>query len=255
MLDGPQRDWFEGDVLFTREYAISPASNRMGLRLKGEPLARRPGELVSEAVAPGAVQVTNDGLPVVLGVDGQTIGGYPKIAHVIRADLDRLAQLRPGDSVRFQRVTPEEAERAARRASLVPEGMAHPPPHRRSATHIPLILCHIPDSLSSRVNRGGNRMKNGIIVGLLTACIGVSLYLVKAEKPAANPEAAPSIANATPSAPPAPVVLTEVVEVIDLDALLDTPPKRVTGEPFDTPSTSSPISIPSAPDRIPPAMD
>jgi allophanate hydrolase subunit 2 len=86
----------------------------MGLRLKGEPLARRPCELVSEAVAPGAVQVTNDGLPVVLGVDGQTIGGYPKIAHVIRADLDRLAQLRPGDQVRFERATPEQAEQAAR---------------------------------------------------------------------------------------------------------------------------------------------
>jgi allophanate hydrolase subunit 2 len=87
----------------------------MGLRLKGTPLARKPGELLSEAVAPGAVQVTNDGLPVVLGVDGQTIGGYPKVAHVIRADLDRLGQLRPGDRVQFVRVSPEEAEAAARK--------------------------------------------------------------------------------------------------------------------------------------------
>jgi len=85
----------------------------MGVRLSGTPLARRSGELISEAVAPGAVQVTNDGLPVVLGVDGQTIGGYPKIAHVIRADLDRLAQPQPGDRVRFMRVSHEEAERAA----------------------------------------------------------------------------------------------------------------------------------------------
>ncbi len=97
-----------------QEYEVSPASNRMGLRLKGSPLLRRSGELVSEAVAPGAVQVTNDGLPVVLGVDGQTIGGYPKIAHVIRADLDLLAQLRPGDRVRFERVSPAEAEIAAK---------------------------------------------------------------------------------------------------------------------------------------------
>jgi allophanate hydrolase subunit 2 len=94
----------------------------MGLRLKGEPLARRPGELVSEAVAPGAVQVTNDGLPVVLGVDGQTIGGYPKVAHVIRADLDLLAQLRPGQRVRFARASLEEAEAAARaRAAFLRE--------------------------------------------------------------------------------------------------------------------------------------
>ena len=88
----------------------------------GAPRPRRPGELASEAVAPGAVQVTNDGLPVVLGVDGQTIGGYPKVAHVVRADLDRLARLRPGDRVRFVRVTPAEAETAAKeRAAFLAE--------------------------------------------------------------------------------------------------------------------------------------
>ena len=113
VLDGPQRDWFPDDRLFDQTFEVSPASNRMGLRLKGDPLTRTPGELVSEAVAPGAVQITNDGLPVVLGVDGQTIGGYPKIAHVIRADLDLLAQLRPGERVRFTRVSLEEAEQAA----------------------------------------------------------------------------------------------------------------------------------------------
>jgi antagonist of KipI len=113
-LDGPQADWFPDGRFFGQTYTVTPASNRMGLRLTGEPLTRKPGELVSEPVAPGAVQVTNDGLPVVLGADGQTIGGYPKVAHVIRADLDRLAQLRPGTAVRFQRVTPDEAEAAAR---------------------------------------------------------------------------------------------------------------------------------------------
>jgi 5-oxoprolinase (ATP-hydrolysing) subunit C len=113
VVDGPQRDWFAGDAFFTQHYEVLPASNRMGIRLKGISLARRPGELVSEAVAPGAVQVTNDGLPVVLGVDGQTIGGYPKVAHVIRADLDLLAQIRPGERVRFERVSQAEAERAA----------------------------------------------------------------------------------------------------------------------------------------------
>ncbi|QDU18417.1 5-oxoprolinase subunit C family protein [Urbifossiella limnaea] len=119
-LPGPQRDWFAADAFFGREYTVTPASNRMGVRLAGEPLTRRPGELVSEAVGPGAVQVANDGLPIVLGVDGQTIGGYPKVAHVIRADLDRLAQLRPGDRVRFRLVTWEEAEAAAReRAAAV----------------------------------------------------------------------------------------------------------------------------------------
>jgi len=113
VLDGPQRDWFTEESFFTQDYETSPASNRMGIRFRGLPLSRRPGELVSEPVAPGAVQITNDGLPVVLGVDGQTIGGYPKIAHVIRADLDLLAQLRPGDRVRFVRVTANEAASAA----------------------------------------------------------------------------------------------------------------------------------------------
>jgi len=113
-LDGPQADWFPDGRFFEQTYTVSPASNRMGLRFAGEPLTRKPGELVSEPVAPGAVQITNDGLPVVLGVDGQTIGGYPKVAHVIRADLDRLAQLRPGMAVRFQRVSLDEAEAAAR---------------------------------------------------------------------------------------------------------------------------------------------
>jgi antagonist of KipI len=113
-LDGPQADWFPDGRFFGGTYTVTPASNRMGLRLAGEPLTRKPGELVSEPVAPGAVQVTNDGLPVVLGVDGQTIGGYPKVAHVIRADLDALARLRPGTVVRFERVTLAEAEAAAR---------------------------------------------------------------------------------------------------------------------------------------------
>ncbi len=114
VLPGPQYDLFlQPDQFLAAPYEVTPASNRMGLRLKGEKLERRPGELTSEPVAPGAVQITNDGLPEVLGIDGKTIGGYPKIAHVIRADLDWLAQLRPGTAVSFQRVTPEEAESAA----------------------------------------------------------------------------------------------------------------------------------------------
>jgi antagonist of KipI len=56
------------------------------------------------------VQVTRDGQSIVLGVDGQTIGGYPKIAQVVSADLDKLAQLRPGETLRFQCVTLADAE-------------------------------------------------------------------------------------------------------------------------------------------------
>jgi antagonist of KipI len=111
-LPGPQADWFD-DSFFNHAYRVTPASNRMGIRLDGSPLELPKRELVSEPVAPGAVQITNDGQPIVLGVDGQTIGGYPKVAHVISADLDALGQLRPGDEVRFQKVSEAEAEAAA----------------------------------------------------------------------------------------------------------------------------------------------
>jgi biotin-dependent carboxylase-like uncharacterized protein len=118
-LPGPQADWFD-DAFFHTTYHVTPASNRMGVRLDGPPLTIPKRELVSEPVGPGAVQVTNEGKPIVLGVDGQTIGGYPKVAHVIDADLDRLGQLRPGDGVAFTKVTEEEAEHAgaAMRAGL-----------------------------------------------------------------------------------------------------------------------------------------
>jgi 5-oxoprolinase (ATP-hydrolysing) subunit C len=116
-LPGPQGDWFEGGEFFGRPgaFTVAPASNRMGVRLQGEPLRLPPRELVSEPVCPGSVQVTRDGQCIVLGVDGQTIGGYPKVAQVIGADLDRLGQLRPGDRVQFREVTLDEAERLSRR--------------------------------------------------------------------------------------------------------------------------------------------
>lgn len=108
-LPGPQADWFD-EVFWNQDYRVSPAGNRMGVRLLGTPLNRPTRELVSEAVAPGAVQITNDGLPIVLGVDGQTIGGYPKIAHVISEDLPMLGQLRPGDNIRFWKLNEAEVD-------------------------------------------------------------------------------------------------------------------------------------------------
>ncbi len=82
----------------------------MGARLAGPALPRLTNnELVSEAVAPGTIQVASNGQPIVLLGDCQTIGGYPKIAHVITVDLSVAAQLRPHDIVRFQPVNAEEA--------------------------------------------------------------------------------------------------------------------------------------------------
>jgi antagonist of KipI len=113
VLPGAQADWFAGTDFSARTFQVAPDSNRMGLRLVGEVLTRPPREMLSEPVCPGTVQVTNDGQCIILGVDGQTIGGYPKIAQVIRADLDSLGQLHPGTLVRFQPVTLAEAEALA----------------------------------------------------------------------------------------------------------------------------------------------
>jgi antagonist of KipI len=114
-VSGPQESWFPPDGFDERSMTVTPASDRMGLRLRGEPLQLPGREMVSEPVCPGTVQVTGNGQCIVLGVDGQTIGGYPKIAQVIAADLDKLAQLRPGDAVTFQRVSVTEAEALYRR--------------------------------------------------------------------------------------------------------------------------------------------
>jgi 5-oxoprolinase (ATP-hydrolysing) subunit C len=110
VLPGRQADWFRADEFYDRAWSVAAESDRMGLRLKSKSLTMPGRELVSEPVCPGSVQVTSDGQAIVLGVDGQTIGGYPKIAQVITADLDKLARLRPGEEVRFERVTLEVAE-------------------------------------------------------------------------------------------------------------------------------------------------
>lgn len=99
-------------TFFDRAYVVSPQSDRMGVRLSGRKLTRADGrELLSMAVAPGTVQVPPDGDPLVLMADAQTIGGYPQIAHVIAVDLPLIAQVRPGDAVRFVETSVDEAHR------------------------------------------------------------------------------------------------------------------------------------------------
>ena len=88
-----------------------PDSDRMAARLDGPPLERMDaGDLTSEAVAPGTIQVPPNGKPILLLGGCQTVGGYPKIAHVITVDLPIAAQLWPGDLVRFQEVSLAEAQ-------------------------------------------------------------------------------------------------------------------------------------------------
>jgi antagonist of KipI len=115
---GAQQDWFGPDAfekLFSSTYIVSEQSNRTGLRLKGE--AVRPSEqseLVTDGIPLGAIQVPQDGQPIILFVDQQTTGGYPKVANVIAADMHRVGQLRPRDEVGFAEVTIAEAVQALR---------------------------------------------------------------------------------------------------------------------------------------------
>lgn len=102
---GPRDDWFHHHAIATlsrTDYRVAPASNRVGLRLEGPPLKRsRTGELPSEGMVLGAVQVPPDGHPVVFLADHPTTGGYPVIGVVPTAALDAAAQARPGTPVRF----------------------------------------------------------------------------------------------------------------------------------------------------------
>jgi KipI family sensor histidine kinase inhibitor len=105
---GPQAHWFS-DELYAAAYRVSEESNRMGIRLRGPAIPSPAGHMLTEGVPLGAIQIPPDGQPIILFVEHQTTGGYPKPANVISADFWRLGQLRPRDEVRFERVTLEQA--------------------------------------------------------------------------------------------------------------------------------------------------
>ena len=116
---GPDYDAFTADAhqrFWMQPWGISHQSSRMGLRLNGQALTlNKPLSLLSAGVLPGNVQVPPNGLPIVLSNDAQTIGGYPRIASVIQADLWQLAHLPPLTSVYFQPVTHAVAAQARER--------------------------------------------------------------------------------------------------------------------------------------------
>lgn len=105
---GPQADWF-GDELYRGSYVVQEESNRMGLRLRGPAIPSPAGTMLTEGVPLGAIQVPPDGQPIILFVEHQTTGGYPKPANVISADLSRVGQLRPRDELRLELVTIDQA--------------------------------------------------------------------------------------------------------------------------------------------------
>lgn len=115
-LRGLQANWFseEAHHFFSSSfYKISPSSDRTGTRLHGAPLKlKEPRELVSQPVIFGSIQVPQNGQPIVLMSERQTIGGYPQIGHVISADITKLARAWPGTKIHFQEVDLEEARHA-----------------------------------------------------------------------------------------------------------------------------------------------
>ena len=98
--------------LFSAEFVVLAESDRMGVRLGGAGIEPPPGDLLSAGIVAGAIQIPRGGGPIVLLADHQTTGGYPIIATVIAADLGIVAQRAPGETLRFERVTPEDAARS-----------------------------------------------------------------------------------------------------------------------------------------------
>jgi antagonist of KipI len=129
VTEGPQADQFSAEVkqtFFRSTFRVSEESDRVGLRLEGPALtAKRAGEMITEGVPLGAVQVTPGGQPIILFVEQQTTGGYPKIANVIGVDFHRLGQLRPRVEIRFERTS----LRVARSLWMEQERLLNSPGH------------------------------------------------------------------------------------------------------------------------------
>jgi biotin-dependent carboxylase-like uncharacterized protein len=124
VVAGPQAGQFDDAGLaafFSGSYRVEAASDRRGLRLRGAAVTHCQPELPSQGVLPGTVQVPPDGQPIVLGWDGPVTGGYPVIAGVVAADWPRLAQLKPGDALRFETITVEAAQALARESGSIEE--------------------------------------------------------------------------------------------------------------------------------------
>ena len=144
VLLGPQDDHFTPAAVATflaATWTVTAAADRMAYALAGPQIAHaRDFNIVSDGVALGAIQVAGDGQPLVMMADRQPTGGYPKIAHVARADIGRMAQLRPGQTCLFAGVGLEAARQALLDLEATTKDVpAHLRPLRRQATSARLI--------------------------------------------------------------------------------------------------------------------
>ena len=108
LLPSYQNDYFsqaEQEKFFNAEYEITMESSRMGAKLKGESITPKKGGIISEGIAFGSVQIPQDGQPILLLKERQTIGGYPKIGTVLAIDCFKFSQLSVGDRVRFEKIS------------------------------------------------------------------------------------------------------------------------------------------------------
>ena len=111
---GPQDDYFTKDGLhafLNSSYEITVNSDRMGYRLKGPKIESKGGsDIITDGIPLGSIQVPRNGMPIIMLADRQTTGGYAKIATVISVDVDKFAQMKPGNKVKFTQVNLEEAQ-------------------------------------------------------------------------------------------------------------------------------------------------
>ena len=129
--DGPEIDLFKEQTIahfFQSPYQVSQRTNRMGVQLLGEKIATENAfQMKSSPVFPGTIQCPDGGEPFLLGADAQTLGGYPRIAQIIDADLPLIGQLRPSDRVWFRHTTPQEARKITKdktsMLSLIADGL------------------------------------------------------------------------------------------------------------------------------------
>jgi antagonist of KipI len=114
VVTGPQDDYFTAagmETFLSEHYRITNECDRMGYRLSGRPIEHlKNSDIISDGIAMGAVQVPGDGQPIIMMADRQTTGGYTKIANVIAVDLPKVAQAKPGDIIRFVKVSVNQAQ-------------------------------------------------------------------------------------------------------------------------------------------------
>jgi len=128
IIPGPEVKRLDFDgirTLLTSEYQITGQSDRMGIRLSGPAIQiktreGRPGghDIISAGISPGTIQLPGNGQPIILMADRQTTGGYARIANVASVDLTRVAQLRPGDKIRFQEISLKKAQEEFKKNSI-----------------------------------------------------------------------------------------------------------------------------------------